>query len=84
MVQEAGTRSYEVQTSQGLYQRNCRALIDLPSSDRMEQSDLDSTDSEILPEPPPSEDTDPTDQPDPLVRRSSRVSRPPDRLDPSF
>ena len=84
VVQEAGTRSYEVQTSQGLYRRNRRALIDLPSSDQTEQSDSDSPNSEILPEPHPSKDTHPTDQPDPPVRRSSRVSRPPDRLDPSF
>ena len=42
VVQEAGNRSYEVQTSQGLYRRNRRALIDLPSSDRTEQSDSDS------------------------------------------
>ena len=84
VVQEAGTRSYEVQTSQGLYRQNRRALIDLPSSDRTEQSNLDSPDSEILPVSPPTEDTHPTNQPDPPVRRSSRVSRPPDRLDPSF
>ena len=33
VLQEAGTRSYDVQTSEGVYRRNRQALIDLPNSD---------------------------------------------------
>ena len=32
VMQEAGTRSYEVQTSEGTYRRNRRALVHLPDS----------------------------------------------------
>ena len=32
MVQEAGTRSYEVETSEGMYRRNRRALIPIPET----------------------------------------------------
>ena len=32
VVQEAGTRSYEVETSEGMYRRNRRALIPTPET----------------------------------------------------
>ena len=37
VLQEAGTRSYEVQTSDGgVYRRNRRALVDIPNSDSLD------------------------------------------------
>ena len=46
VLQEAGTRSYEVQTSEGgVYRRNRRALVDLPSSDSVETTET-GTDSQ--------------------------------------
>ena len=69
VTQEAGTRSY-VQTSDGTYRRNRRALVHLP----------DSIDGQ-------SDDTNPNlgaNASEPSVRRSSRVTHPPERLDPSW
>ena len=69
---EAGTRSYEVQTSDGTYRRNRRALVELPDPPNQEGSDEATMDT--------SSDT----TAEPTTRRSSRESRPPDRLDPSW
>ena len=70
ITQEAGTRSYEVQTSDGTYRRNRQTLVHLP----------DFIDGQ-------SDDTNPNlgaNASEPFVRRSSRVTHPPDRLDPSW
>ena len=71
IVQEADTpRSYEVQTSEGTYRRNRRALIDLPNSDAASdpiETNLTNNDMQERP-----------------LRRSSRESHPPDRLDTSW
>ena len=70
VTQEDGTRLYEVQTSDGTYCRNQRALVHLP----------DLIDGQ-------SDDTNPNlgaNASEPSVRRSSRMTHPPDRLDPSW
>ena len=71
VVQEADTpRSYEVQTSEGTYRRNRRALIDLPNSDAASDPiETNLTDNDMQEHP---------------LRRSSRESHPPDRLDTSW
>ena len=76
VVQEAGTRSYQVQTPDGTYRRNRRALVDLPNSDSI---DSNTTDIEAN----ATSETNPTDTEtqEPPLRRSSRERRPPDRLD---
>ena len=69
VVQETDTpRSYEVQTSEGTYRRNRRALIDLPNSETFDSTETSLTDN--MQECP--------------LRRSSRESHPPDRLDTSW
>ncbi len=70
VVQEAGTRSYEVQTSDGTYRRNRRALVQLP--DPPNQAEVEGTEGIGA------------GTADTAVRRSSREPRPPDRLDPSW
>ena len=71
VVQEADTpRSYEVQTSEGTYRRNRCALIDLPNSDAASDPiETNLTDNDMQERP---------------LRRSSRESHPPDRLDTSW
>ena len=67
VVQEAGTRSYEVETSEGTYCRNRRDLIPLPET----QPDTNSSVSEEMP----------NDKTEPALRRSTRVPNPPNRFD---
>ena len=43
VVQEAGTRSYQVQTQDGKFRRNQRALIDLPNTDTTDLIDSNET-----------------------------------------
>ena len=43
VVQEAGTCSYQVQTPDGKFRRNRRALIDLPNTDTTDLIDLNET-----------------------------------------
>ena len=68
VTQEAGTSSYEVQTSDGTYRCNRQALVHLPDS-----IDAQSDDTNFV-----------ANASEPSVRRSSRVTYPPDRLDPSW
>ena len=68
VTQEADTRSYKVQTSDGTYRRNRRALVHLPDS-----IDGQSDDTNLG-----------TNASEPSERRSSCVTHPPDRLDPSW
>ena len=70
VVQEAGTRSYEVETSEGTYRRNRRDLIFLPET----QPDTNSSGNEEMP----------NDKTEPALRRSTRVPNPPNRFDPSW
>ena len=69
----------QVQTPDGTYRRNRRALVDLPNSD---STDSNTTDIEAN----ATTETNPTDTEtqEPPLRRSSRERRPPDRLDPSW
>ena len=70
---ESGTRSFEVQTSEGSYRRNRRALVQMPEDpirNETDNSELSSTTKPVRPKSP--------------VRRSSRQPRPPDRFDPSW
>jgi len=71
VVQEAGTRSYEVETSEGTYRRNRRDLIPLP------ETQPDDTNSSVNEEMP-------NDKTEPALRRSTRVPNPPNRFDPSW
>ena len=86
VLQESGTRSYEVRTSDGgVYRRNRRALVDTPNSDSL---DTNTTDTEI-PEQSAEIEMDPnerTSDTDTQVhpRRSSRQSQAPERLDTSW
>ena len=92
MTQEAGTRSYEVQTSDGTYRRNRRVLVELPDiPDQTESNEgVMDTSSSHTAEPlvrrssRESWDTSSSHTAEPLVRRSSRESRPPDQYDPSW
>ena len=64
VVQEAGTRSYEVETSEGTYRRNRRALIPIPE---IQSNDTNtSVNEEML-----------NDKTEPTLRRSNRESNPP-------
>ena len=69
VTQEVGTRSYKVQTSEGTYRRNPKALVQIPESPDRTQS------SNTIVNSNPSE---------PPIRRSGRESRPPNRFDPSW
>ena len=75
--EEVAPHSYDVTTGDGTYRRNRRDLITLPSSPDQNESPLDEPEDHEL----TSQDT--TAQLGTQVRRSTRVSRPPDRLDPS-
>ena len=81
VLQEAGTRSYEVQTSEGgVYRRNRRALVDLPSSDSIETTETGTDSQEQAAETQETTHTNTQEQP----RRSSRQSQAPERLDTSW
>lgn len=69
--EEVAPRSYTVETPDGSYRRNRRALIQLPEGD-----------PEITLET--GDDTEAAIEPQTQVRRSTRESRCPDRLDPSW
>ena len=83
-LQEAGTRSYEVQTSDGgVYRRNRRALVEIPNSDSfnpnvMTETNLNTT--ETNPNESNQNTSDIADQP----QRSTRQSQPPNRYEPSW
>ena len=64
MVQEAGTRSYEVETSEGTYRRNHRALI--PIQEIQPNDTNTSVSEEML-----------NDNTEPTLRRSNHESNPP-------
>ena len=64
VVQEAGTRSYEVETSEGTYRCNCIDLIPLP------ETRPDDTNSSVNEEMP-------NDNTEPALGRSTRVPNPP-------
>jgi len=68
VTQEVGPRSYEVQSQDGTYRRNRRALIELPDVG-------EETEPVTAPSRGAAEQT---------TRRSNRESRPPDRFDPSW
>jgi transposase InsO family protein len=83
---EVAPQSYEVEQDEGSLRRNRRDLIRLPSSeedqsessDYVEQSDSsESTSNE-------SNSTESNSNAQPTLRRSSRTSQPPERLDPSW
>ena len=77
MLQEAGTRLYEVQTSDGgVYRRNRRALVEIPNSDLFDLNVMTKTNSN---EANPNT-SDITDQP----RKSTRQSQPPNQYEPSW
>ena len=71
VVQEAGTRSYEVETSEGTYRRNRRALIPIPEIQSIDTNT--SVNEEML-----------NDKTEPTLRRSNRESNPPSPFDPSW
>ena len=71
VVQEAGTRSYEVETSEGMYRCNRRALISIPET---QPNDTNTSISEEML----------NDKTEPTLRRSNRESNPPSRFDPSW
>ena len=69
VTQEVGTRSYEVQTSQGTYRRNRKGLVQIPESLNRTQSSNTAVD--MNPSEPP-------------IHRSGQESRPSNRFDPSW
>ena len=71
VVQEAGTRSYEVETSEGTYCRNRIALIPIPET---QPNDTNTTVSEEML----------NDTTEPTLCRSNRESNLPNRFDPSW
>ena len=83
-LQEAGTRSYEVQTSDGgVYRRNRRALVEIPNSDSfnpnvMTETNLNTTETNLNESNQNTSDI--ADQP----QRSTRQSQPPNRYEPSW
>ena len=68
--EEVAPRSYEVITTEGVYRRNRRDLIEMPSSTASDEQS------------PTANNTEP--QTTTCSRRSNRVSKQPDRLDPSW
>ena len=75
VLEQVNERSYQVQTPEGTYRRNRRALIQLP------------TPSATVAEPPAAEhDSNNANSESDMEpqRTSSRQRRPPDRLDPSW
>ena len=68
VVEETAPRSHIVETTAGSYRRNRQHLIRLPES---EETQVENS-------------ADPTEQEQPSRARSSRVSKPPDRYDPSW
>ena len=83
VMQETGTRSYEVQTSDGTYRRNRQALVDIPNSDSIDTNptiDTNTTDTDTN----ESNQTNSQETTEPPLRQSSREKHPPDRLDPSW
>ena len=68
VTQEVGTRSHEVQTSEGTYRRNRKALVQISKSPNRTQSNNTVVNTNTNPSEPP-------------VRRSGRESRPPNRFD---
>ena len=77
VVQEAGTWSYQVQTPEGTYRRNRQALVDLPNSDTIDSNMTSDAETNT-----PSQTNSSVSENS--VRRSSRETCPPDRLDPSW
>ena len=75
---EVQERSYEVTSRDGTFRSNRKDLIRLPSETSTSASD-DVGDQE----PTSKQSEEETACTEPRVRRSARVSRPPDRLDPS-
>ena len=69
---QTNTRSYEVETNEGLYRRNRQDLIELSSN----ESQPDTAGNESQPTNDPTAET--------TIRRSTRTAQPPDRLDPSW
>ena len=91
---EVAPRSYQVVTGDGTFRRNRRNLIRLPNPDTAESSEqsgqegTNTTESSEQPneqsnEPTTSDESTESTAPQAL-RRSSRNSRPPERLDPSW
>ena len=80
VVQEAGTRSYQVQTQDGKFRRNQRALIDLPNTDTTDLIDSNETPDIITNETNMAE----ASVQEQSLRRSSREKHPLNRLDPSW
>ena len=81
VLQEAGTRSYKVQTSDGgVYRCNRRALVDIRNSDSLDPNVM--TETNLNTTEMNSNETNPNtaDQP----RRSTRQSQPPNRYEPSW
>jgi hypothetical protein len=90
---EVAPQSYEVEQDEGSIRRNRRDLIRLPSSgedqsessDHVEQSESnsnESTSNEVTSNESNSAESNSNTQP--MLRRSSRTSRPPERFDPSW
>lgn len=75
VIGEAAPRSFEVETSEGVYRRNQSDLVPLPQTENHPSGTPHVSDS--IPSP---ESADKMKS----VRRSSRVVQPPDRLDPSW
>ena len=94
VVEETNPRSYQIETPEGTYRRNRRALVPLP----VQTGDHDPTDSDSVSfqdsqsgqhvscsETPNRTDQNPERSTSNESRRhSERRSRPPDRLDPSW
>ena len=84
VVTEAAPRSYEVQTPDGTYRRNRRHLVVLPhTSSTTPSSDEGSAESKSMPRLTEGSDTCESNDEQPVLRRSGRASKPPDRCDPS-
>jgi hypothetical protein len=91
---EVAPQSYQVVTGDGTFRRNRRDLIRLPHPDTAEsaeQSGQERTDTTELSEHSNEQSIEPTTSDDSnesttprALRRSSRNSRPPERLDPSW
>ena len=87
---EVAPQSYEVENEDGVFRRNRQDLIRLPSSEsdepqlcepRNEQTETTEAEQSAT----SGQDESPEPQPaSPDLRRSSRQSRPPNRLDPSW
>ena len=81
---EVAPQSYGVETEDGTFRRNRQQLIRLPNSESTNSSETHDQTNTAVPIEETTSSAPSESVATPLVRRSNRHSRPPERLDPSW